>query len=221
MDRALKTIESYITSRDPETAKKKGVGAGASRSALLKLVMPHISGDHGDALARAAENGDEEAFVKLWTRTTENVLNAVKDTGSKDKKKTTASSHGGVMPDLQDDFSLLMALKVSDIDFPSRATKRAIRGLITTIRAKLGEMHIVCQHEITAMHPAEVTQLRKKLVLMKREQNKQPTKARQKQIDALRARIDAADAGNVAQHQHDEAAWRAEQKKLGREPQSW
>lgn len=54
---------------------------GALRSKLLKLVMPHLSGEMGTQLARALDEGDDETFMKLWTEVTNNIVSQVRETG--------------------------------------------------------------------------------------------------------------------------------------------
>jgi hypothetical protein len=75
--------------RKPVLAKKSG--AGAARSRLLKLVMPAISGKRGEAMAAAAERGDEVAFQKLWGAATQDIILAMRGaTGGKQEATATA-----------------------------------------------------------------------------------------------------------------------------------
>lgn len=68
-------------------ARKGGSDKGASRSHLLKVIMPHLSGKRGDSLAQALESNNVGEFEKLWASVTSDVLGAVRSFDSKKGSK--------------------------------------------------------------------------------------------------------------------------------------
>lgn len=84
----LKNFHSTIAAKKPAASK------GNSRSRLLKMVMPSLSGDLGKLLAGALNNPRE--FKEVWEDVTVDVLGRVKAEAKKNsppkvKKKVMAS----------------------------------------------------------------------------------------------------------------------------------
>lgn len=77
MTNIIKRLGAFVVE-----SKKGGSDSGASRSALLRMVMPHLSGKAGDNLAKLYEAGNVEAFANAWAKVTENILQKV-DKGDK------------------------------------------------------------------------------------------------------------------------------------------
>ena len=84
------TTNRKLTAFLHKVQAKKG-GAGAARSHLLKIVMPAISGDRGDALAAAAERGDEATFQKHWDAATQQILNTIRGAGGEQQEATASA----------------------------------------------------------------------------------------------------------------------------------
>lgn len=78
-----------ILSQHPTLGRKRkgGSDSGASRSALLKIIMPEISGGMGDTLAQLADKGDVEGFANKWADVTRRILTKVEEAGNKNDKK--------------------------------------------------------------------------------------------------------------------------------------
>lgn len=57
--------------------KKKGKSAGSGRAAMLRVVMPLLSGDKGDALAAAVNGGDPDKAKALWSQAGDDLYQAV------------------------------------------------------------------------------------------------------------------------------------------------
>lgn len=73
------------------------------RSAMLRMVMPFLSRENGDALADAIEDKDTKKFSKVWERIRKDLTHKLSM-----KQKATASSQSYTLDDLENKLKSMM-----------------------------------------------------------------------------------------------------------------
>lgn len=211
-----------ILSQYPTLGRKRkgGSDSGASRSALLKIIMPEISGGMGDSLAQLADKGDVEGFANKWADVTRRILTKVEEAGNKNdkklKEKVDASVKRRLLPTkAKTDVNpvqlnqQLVRLKQqyranpSDTDLMRKITvlKKRIDKLnvrVKPLKAFNKKLGIKASNlQVEANNDVNLVQLRQQLVQFKRQHHANPSDNLMKKIDALKERIDKIEKARI------------------------
>lgn len=73
----METRDMKIMGNMLALAKRGGKGAKSKRSLMLRMIMPHLSRETGDALAEAIDKGNTAKFNNAWNKVRDEIAHKI------------------------------------------------------------------------------------------------------------------------------------------------